>query len=181
MKTGTIVLIMCAVIVVGFVIFLRAKQTNSNPGWIEENGVMTYKPDGVKIADGDFGGMWIEGDCVHILNAKTATASSTWYNISDADRVSIYAKRDRNDDGAGSSLFIVETSPNASDYDQYERLIVNAVNTSAVERVASITLTATGTQMASFSEEDVPNHIRVTVEETTDGRHNAWVCAQKSN
>ena len=181
MKTISKVLILCGVILIGFFIFIRAKQTNSTSGWVEEDGIMTYKSDGIKIADGNFGGLWVEDDCIHALNATTTTGESQWFNISDANRVSLYLQRSNDD--AGSTLFTINASPNASDYDVYERLILNDDNTDSnnQDRVSSTTIAGDDTIMLSFSPEDVPNYIKIVETETTDGTHDAWICAQKNN
>jgi len=179
--TNKIFLTVLVIVLIGVGIFLGTKKTETTSGWIEENGIMTYKSKLEKPDLNTLGGYWIESNCIHTLNATTTTATSDWVNVSDANRISVYFQR--SDDVSGSTAFTIDVSPNASDYDVYERLILNQDNTDSnnQDRVSSTTIAGDETIFLSFSPEDVPNFIRINATETTDGKHDAWFCAQKSN
>lgn len=111
---------------------------------------------------------------VTALDAVTATATSSEINIRGAEKVTFYFSRDVH--GTGSSTFSVWSSVDGTNYFLNNKLIDNVTNTNAqtLTRVASKTISATGTAMLSMDlQDDTFSSIKVVVNEVTDGTHSA--------
>lgn len=77
---------------------------------------------------------------------------------------------------AGSTAFSVEVSLDGTNFIAYNRLVTNVTNTNAqtLTRVASVSLAANGSAIASMDlDSDSYLEMRVTATETTDGTHTA--------
>lgn len=111
-----------------------------------------------------------------LLNAVTATTTSKVVNVEGCTRIGLQFKRA--DHSAGSSAFSAEGTINGKDWTTLNLIISNATNTNAqtLTRVASVSLAANGTALA-FLDAVCLKAIRVTVTETTDGTHSAWMIA----
>ena len=116
-----------------------------------------------------------------ILNAVTATTTAAPVNIEGASRVTLVCKRA--DHSSGSSAFAATVSPDGTNYATYNRWISNATNTNAQgdTRVASLSLSSNTVDFLSMSSSDAFKDIKVTVTETTDGTHSAWLVVEYDN
>jgi hypothetical protein len=111
---------------------------------------------------------------VKVLDGVTATTTSAAVDILGAKRVTLFCKRA--DHSSGSSAFTAEVGV-GTDYVSYKKWISNANNTNVQgeTRVTTLTLSANGIDFVSMSPEDIFEFIKVTVTETTDGTHSAWL------
>jgi hypothetical protein len=111
---------------------------------------------------------------ITVLDGVTATTTSGAINILGAKRVTLLCKRA--DHSAGSSAFTATVGAGTA-YADYKKWISNANNTNAQgeTRVSTLTLSANGLDFVTMSPEDVFEFIKVTVTETTDGTHSAWL------
>lgn len=114
------------------------------------------------------------------LDAVTATTTSQKIWVGDYNRVAILFRRA--DHSAGSSAFTVKAGfgQYASDtptMTAYNMLIDDVTNTNAqtLTRVNSKTLSTNGDAMVWISPEAPITHLEVTVTETTDGTHSAYI------
>ncbi len=115
-----------------------------------------------------------------IIDAVTATTVSDPYVVSGAKKISFMFTRANH--AAGSSAFSVEGSLDGVTYVALNKLISNATNTNAqtLTRVASVSLAANGSALASLDiEHDALYTIRVTATEVTDGTHSAVVLVER--
>lgn len=112
-----------------------------------------------------------------VLNAVTDTTTAGAVNIEDAKKVMVVVKRA--DHSSGSSAFTAEVSVDESNYITYDRFVDNISNTNgeSVSHITTKTLAGDGNDFVVMSLEDVGmfKDIKVTVTETTDGTHSAWV------
>lgn len=108
----------------------------------------------------------------------TTTSSKIW--IGDFDRVAILFRRAEHGSGATALSVKAGFGQLASDtptMTTYNMLIDNVTNTNAqtLTRVASKSLAANGDAMVWMSPEAPATHIEITLTETTDGTHSAWI------
>lgn len=121
---------------------------------------------------------------VPTIQQVTATTTGAAINVENACGVVIFGKRENHSSGA--SAFSVEVSFDGTNWVTYNKLISNATNTNAqgLTRVASFSLSSNTVGFASMDygeSADTFKFIRVTVTETTDGTHSAWVVIQFSS
>lgn len=111
---------------------------------------------------------------ITVFNGVTATTTANPIDIKGAKKVTLLCKRA--DHSSGSSAFAATVGANG-EYATYNRWISNATNTNAQTpaRVASLTLSSNTTDFLTMSPEDAFEFIKVTVTETTDGTHSAWL------
>lgn len=116
---------------------------------------------------------------VTLLNAVTATTTSSPVNVEGYSRIGFQFKRANH--SSGSSAFSVEGTINGTDWTTLNLIVSNATNTNAQTRtrVASVSLAADGTALAFIEDLVVLKAVRVTVTETTDGTHSAWMIASE--
>lgn len=140
-------------------------------------GVYSFR----NVEDEGLGSAYVDDNCIKSLNSVSSTTTGQWIPVNDATRISVYLERDQHD--AGTASFTVDVSPNASDTDVYERLLLNQDSTDSDnnDKVSSITFTGEDLQFYSFSAEDVPNYVRINTVIDDDGISNGWVCPQHDN
>ena len=116
---------------------------------------------------------------VTLLDAVTATTTSNPVNVEGYRRIGFQFKRANH--SSGSSAFSVEGTINGTDWTALNLMVSNATNTNAQTRtrVASVSLAANGTALAFIEDLVCLKAIRVTVTETTDGTHSAWMIASE--
>lgn len=114
---------------------------------------------------------------VIMLDAVTATTTSSAYQVGFAKKLSIQIKATSISSGNGA--FSVEVSNNGTDWTTYNRITSNATNTNAQTdtRVASVTLSSNTTGMIFFPIGDTFRYIRITCTRTTDGTYSATLFA----
>lgn len=106
------------------------------------------------------------------INAVTATTVSAPIDIKGAKRITLALTRA--DHSAGSSAMSVEVTIDGTNWITFNKLISNVTNTNAqtLTRVASVSIAANGTVMATMDlDQDVFSQMRITATETTDGTH----------
>ena len=117
-----------------------------------------------------------------VLDDVTATTTSNPVDIRGARKVTLICERD--DHGSGSSAFTgtvyataTDDAASRSDGVAYKRWISNATNTNSqtIVRVQTLTLSSDTTDFMTMSPEDAFEQITITVTETTDGTHSAWL------
>lgn len=111
---------------------------------------------------------------ITVLNAVTATTTSSAQNISGAKKVTFFFKRENH--SAGSSAFKVSGSIDGTNFVDLNSLIEDLTNTNVQDytRVTTVTLSADGTKVASLDLTHLClESIKVTVTETSDGTHTA--------
>lgn len=122
---------------------------------------------------------------IKALDGVTATTTSNVHYVGNADRVGILFKRANH--SSGSSAFTVkgflgdaENTPASAAMVAYNLLIDNVTNTNAqtLTRVAGKTLSADGYALVWCDPACLPTHLEITVTETTDGTHSAWIILQ---
>jgi len=111
---------------------------------------------------------------IKVLDGVTATTTSSPVDIKDAKRVTLFCKRANH--SSGSSAFTADIGV-GTDYADYKKWISNAANTNSQTQVRTetLTLSANGVDFMTMSPEDMAEFIKVTVTETTDGTHSAWL------
>lgn len=111
---------------------------------------------------------------IKVLDGVTATTTANPVNILGAKKVVLFCKRA--DHSSGSSAFAATVGV-GTDSATYNKWISNATNTNGqtLTRVASLSLSANGCGFLTMSPEDCFEFITVTVTETTDGTHSAWL------
>jgi len=119
-----------------------------------------------------------------VIDDATATTEAGAVNIQDADQVVVVVKRA--DHSSGSSAFTATVSHDESNYIAYDRFIDNVANTNAEEgntHITTKTLSGDGVDFIAMDPADcgIWKDIVVTVTETTDGTHSAWVVARWNN
>lgn len=114
---------------------------------------------------------------IKVLDAVTATTTSSPVNILGAKKVVLFCNRA--DHASGSSAFSATVGVGTT-FATYNKFISNATNTNAqtLTRVASLSLAADGSGFLTMSPEDCFEFIKVTVTETTDGTHSAWLVVE---
>ncbi len=113
------------------------------------------------------------------LDAVTATTTSSAIDVTDARKITFLLTRA--DSGSGSSDFSVSGSIDGSTYVPLNSMIEDITNTNAQNytRVASVTLSADGSKIASLDlNMNGFTYIKITVTETTDGTHSAKALIQ---
>ena len=111
---------------------------------------------------------------ITVLDAVTATKTSSAQNISGAKKVTFFFKRANH--SAGSSAFKVSGSIDGTNFVDLNSLIEDLTNTNVQDytRVTTVTLSADGTKVASLDLTHLClESIKVTVTETSDGTHTA--------
>jgi hypothetical protein len=132
------------------------------------------------------------------LNAVTATTTSAKFWVGGARKIGILLRRA--DHSSGSSAFAVKGSLEpyalgAAETDEFgnrkggagvtmtalNTLIDNVTNTNAqtLTRVNGKTLSANGDAFLWVSPETPVNWLEITVTETTDGTHSAWIVVEE--
>jgi len=111
---------------------------------------------------------------IQVFDEVTATTESDAYDILGAKRVTLIGKRA--DHSSGSSAFTAEVGV-GTDFADYKKWISNATNSNSqnLTRVQTLTLSADGVDFMTMSPEDCFEFVKVTVTETTDGTHSAWL------
>lgn len=109
-----------------------------------------------------------------MLNAVTATTTSSGFPINAAGRLSIMVYSVGISSGNGVFTVQVSNDPTLG-WADYNRLTSNSTNTNAQTdtRVASLTLSTNTTNFLFFPPGDTFNFIRTTVTRTTDGTYSA--------
>lgn len=117
------------------------------------------------------------------LNAVTATTTSSKFYVGGARRIGLLFRRA--DHTSGSSAFAVKASLDAEDtvtptMTALNLLIDNVVNaiTQNLTRVNGKTLSANGDAFLWLDANCIVNWLEITVTETTDGTHSAWIIAE---
>ena len=113
------------------------------------------------------------------IDAVTATTTSEAIVVAGAKKITLFFTRANH--SAGSSAFSVDVSLDGVTFVDYNKLISNATNTNAqtLTRVASVSLAADGTTMATMDlEHDAIHSIKITATETTDGTHTAQMLVE---
>lgn len=115
------------------------------------------------------------------LSAVAETTASAGIDITDAKKVTLIFTRASH--GSGNHVFTVTGSINgiSGTYVACNKLIKNIANaiSEGITRVASITLSANGSELVSLDlEHDGFTHIKITATETTDGTATASVLVQ---
>lgn len=113
---------------------------------------------------------------VQALDGVTATATSKAIGVKYADKVTLQLTRA--DHSSGSSAFSVTGTVDGTNYVTLNNIVSNVANTNVqgLTRVASVTLSADGSELASLDLENMGLvAIKVTVTETADGTHSATV------
>ena len=110
---------------------------------------------------------------ITVLDGITATDTGNAVNIAGAKKISIQCICA--DHSSGNGAFAVTVSNDGTNFATYNRLISNATNvdTKTIVRVASLTLSADGTDFVSFSPEDGFKYMKVACTVTTDGTYTA--------
>ena len=118
-------------------------------------------------------------EVINVLNGVTAITTSQEVNIADEKKVVLLVKRA--DHSSGSSAFTATVSPDGTNFVDYKKWIDNVANTNGQQltRVQTKTLSANGSDFVTMSPEDGFKKIKVTVTETTDGTHSAWLFIQR--
>ena len=117
------------------------------------------------------------------LNAVTATTTSSKFYVGGASRIGLLFRRA--DHGTGSSAFSVKASLDPEDtvtpvVTAFNLLIDNVTNTNTQTptRVNGKTLAANGDAFLWVDPMAIVNWLEITVTETTDGTHSAWIIAE---
>lgn len=117
---------------------------------------------------------------IKVIDAVTATTTSKKIYVGGARRIGFQLRRA--DHSSGSSALSVKISMEEENVVSptmvaTNMLISNVTNTNAqtLTRVASISLSANGDAFCWLDPLCVVNWVEVTVTETTDGTHSAWV------
>lgn len=118
-----------------------------------------------------------------VLDAVTATTTANKVYVGGARRIGFLFRRA--DHGSGSSAFTVkgsldENGTTTPTMIALNMLIDNVTNSNAqtLTRVASKTLSSNTDAILWLSPECVMNWLEVTVTETTDGTHSAWIVVE---
>lgn len=109
-----------------------------------------------------------------LLNAVTASATSSGFPVNGAGRLSLMVFA--TGVSSGNGVFTVQvTNDSALGWADYNRLTTNVTNTNAQTdaRVASLTLSTNTTNFLFFPPGDTFNFIRTSVVRTTDGTYSA--------
>ncbi len=118
-------------------------------------------------------------DVEHTIKAVTATTTGQPINIDSANKVVLVGNRA--DNAGGTTAFSATVSVDGTNYVAYNKWIDNVTNTNGEQltRVATKSIAAAnGTIFLTMSPEDGFRWIKVTVTETTDGTHSAWIWKQ---
>lgn len=116
------------------------------------------------------------------LNGVTTTTTSNKIFVGGAKRVAVLLRRANH--SSGSSAFTIKGS---LDYEEVTPTMTalnvwidNVTNTNGqtLTRVAGKTLSADGDAFLWLDKNCIINYIEITVTETTDGTHSAWVLAE---
>jgi hypothetical protein len=116
------------------------------------------------------------------LNAVTANTTSNKFFVGGAKRVGVLVRRA--DHSSGSSAFTIKGS---LDYDDVTPVMtalnvwidnVTNTNSQTLTRVNGKTLAANGDAMLWLDTNCFVNWLEITVAETTDGTHSAWILAE---
>lgn len=109
-----------------------------------------------------------------VLNAVTA-AQTTSGIVAVADYSKISLQFIATGISSGNGIFQVQVSNDGTNWVYYNRLTSNLTNTNGQTdtRVASVTLSANGSSVAFFPENDTMQYIRVINTRTTDGTYSA--------
>ena len=116
------------------------------------------------------------------LNAVTATTTSNKFFVGGAKRVGILMRRANH--GSGSSAFTIKGSLDYGDVTPVMTAlnvwIDNVTNTNGQQltRVVGKTLAADGDAFLWLDKNCFVNYLEITVTETTDGTHSAWILAE---
>lgn len=113
-----------------------------------------------------------------LLNAVTATTTSSSAPIDNAGRLSLMVAASAITSGNGVFTVDVSNDPSVG-WVAYNRLTTNATNTNAQTdaRVASVTLSSNTTSILFFPPGDTFNYIRTKCTVTTDGTYTAVLYA----
>lgn len=108
-----------------------------------------------------------------LLNAVTATTTSTPMAVNNADRLSIQVTAASIT--SGNAVFTVQVSNDGTNWVAYNRITSNVTNTNAQTdvRVASVTLSSNSSQMIFFPSGDTFVYFRIIATVTTDGVYTA--------
>ncbi len=117
------------------------------------------------------------------LNAVTATTTSNKLYVGGAKRIALLFRRANH--AAGSSAFSVKASMDAEDtvtptvtaLNLWIDNVVNAI-TENLTRVNGKTLAANGDAFLFLDPTCIVNWLEITVTETTDGTHSAWIICE---
>lgn len=109
-----------------------------------------------------------------LLNAITATATSSAVGVDNADRLSVMILSSGITSGNG--VFTVEVSNDDTNWATYNRITSNVTNTNAQTdtRVASVTLSTNSTNFLFFPPGDTFAAFRVKCVISTDGVYSAF-------
>lgn len=116
---------------------------------------------------------------IKVIDAVTATTTSNKIFVGGAKRIGFMLRRANH--SAGSSALSVKVSMEPEDVSPtmtaVNMLVSNVTNSNVqnLTRVASISLAANGDAFCWLDPLCVVNWVEVTVTETTDGTHSAWV------
>lgn len=119
---------------------------------------------------------------IKLLDAVTATTTSSEFSLEGAKRVSFQFTRANH--SSGSSAFAVTVSIDGINYVTYNKLVDNVTNTNAqtLTRVASVSLASNTSKVYSMDlQHDYFKYAKVTVTETTDGTHSATAYIEYEN
>lgn len=108
-----------------------------------------------------------------VLNAVTVDTTSLAQDVSMRSKLSLQLIATGITSGNG--IFTVDVSNDGATWTAYNRLTTNATNTNAQTdaRVASVTLSSTGSSFVFFPVGDYFRYLRVSVDTTTDGAYSA--------
>lgn len=108
-----------------------------------------------------------------MLNAVTATTTSSGLAVNNASRLSIMILS--SGISSGNGVFTVDVSNDGSNWATYNRLTSNVTNTNAQTdtRVASLTVSTNTTNFLFFPPGDTFAYFRTKVTRTTDGTYSA--------
>jgi hypothetical protein len=116
------------------------------------------------------------------LNGVTANTTSNKIFVGGAKRVGILLRRA--DHSSGSSAFTIKGSMDYEDVTPVMTALnvwidnVTNTNSQTLTRVAGKTLAANGDAFLWLDKNCIINWLEITVAETTDGTHSAWVLAE---
>lgn len=122
------------------------------------------------------------------LNAVTATTISKKFWVGGASRIAFHFRRANH--SAGESAFTIKGSlepfeaGNAT-ADSYGNptggnlITMTDIGTNIVESLDGLTLSANGDTFAFLAPQYLMNWVEITVTETTDGTHSAWIVLEE--
>ena len=123
-------------------------------------------------------------ELITALNAVTVTTTSDKFYVGNAKRISLLFRRANH--SAGSSAFAVKASLDAIGtttpiMTAFNLLIDNVTNanTLTLTRVNGKTLSADGDAFLFVDQMAKVNWLEITVTETTDGTHSAWILIEE--